>query len=268
MDDTVDKVIDVEINNEKILSVNALKLPDFTKDMQKTESDKKSKPNSSSGPKPSQAQRNSNKHKPRILPETESSSTDMPKSPSGRLIITKHRLKKTPVTTTSVWKVCCTVCRKAFEDKDKLKKHHHATHMNSQCDVCNKSFATKRSFRKHSYIHLEKQIKCKDCDQKFSFNCKLKIHKIKHSTKPMFKCTVIGCEKEYYRKSELTAHMVNHVGPPIKCPEKGCSYEHTDKRYVKQHGKSHLNELRYGCRHCDKHFKYFEQCKRHEGDEH
>ena len=137
--------------------------------MRKTESDKKSKPNSSSGPKSSQAQRNPNKRKARILPETESSSTDMPKSPSGRLIITKHRLKKTLVTTTSVRKVCCTVCHKAFDDKDELKKHHHATHMNSQCDVCNKSFATKRSLHKHSYMYLEKQIKCKDCDQKFSF---------------------------------------------------------------------------------------------------
>ena len=194
MDDTVDKVIDVEINYEEILPVNAPKLPYFTKDMQKTESDKKSKPNSSSGPKPSQAQRNSNKRKPRILPETESSSTDMPKSPSGRLIITKHRLKKTPVTTTSVWKVRCTVCHKVFDDKDELKKHHHATHMNSQCYVCNKSFATKRSLHKHSYMHPEKQIKCKDCDQKFSFNSELEIHKIKHSTKPTFKCTVIGCE--------------------------------------------------------------------------
>ena len=90
MDDTVDKAIDVEINNEEILPVNVPKLPDFTKDMRKTESDKKSKPNSLSGLKPSQAQRNSNKCKPRILPETESSSRDMPKSPSGRLIITKQ----------------------------------------------------------------------------------------------------------------------------------------------------------------------------------
>ena len=221
MDNIVDKAIDAEINNEEILPVNAPKLPDFTKVMQKTESDKKSKPNSSSGPKPSKAQRNSNKHKPRILPETESSSTDMPKSPSVRLTITKHRLKKTPVTTTSVRKVCCTVCRKAFDDKDELKKHHHATHTNSQCDVCNKSFATKRSLCKHSYMHLEKQIKCKNCDQKFSFNSELEIHKIKHLTKPTFKCTVIGCDKEYYRKSELTAHMVNHVGPPIKCLKRG-----------------------------------------------
>ena len=41
MDDTVDKAIDVNINYEEILPVNAPKLPYFTKDMQKTESDKK-----------------------------------------------------------------------------------------------------------------------------------------------------------------------------------------------------------------------------------
>ena len=170
--------------------------------------------------------------------------------------------------TTTSRKVHCTMCRMAFEDKDDLKKHHHSDHTNSQCEVCNKSFATKKSLRKHSYTHLEKQIKCSDCDQMFSFNSELEIHKIKHSTKPSFRCTVIGCSKEYFRKSELMAHMVNHVGPPIKCSQKGCSYEHTDKRYIEQHMKSHSNELRYGCRHCDKRFKYFEQCKRHEADEH
>ena len=149
-----------------------------------------------------------------------------------------------------------------------LKDHHKKEHTNSLCVVCNKSFATKRLLQKHSYTHLEKQIKCEDCDQKFSFKSELEIHKIKHSKKPTYKCTVIGCDREYFRKSELTAHMVNHVGPPIKCPEKGCSYEHTDKWYIKQHMKSHSNELRYGCRHCDKRFKYYKQRKRHKGDDH
>ena len=166
MDDAVDKAIDAEINNEEILPVNAPKLPDFTKDMHESEADKKS--NSSEQPKSTQTQRTSaSKHKHKILPETESSSTDTPKSPSARLIITKHRLKKTPVTTTTTQKVHCTVCRKAFDDKDTLKEHHHTTHTNSQCDVCNKSFATKRSLRKHSYTHLETQIKCK-CHRVFA----------------------------------------------------------------------------------------------------
>ena len=170
--------------------------------------------------------------------------------------------------TTTTRKVHCTVCHMAFEDKDDLKKHHHSDHTNSQCEVCNKSFATKKSLRKHAYTHLGKQIKCSDCGQRFSFNSELEIHKIEHSTEPSFQCTVIGCNKEYFRKSELMAHMVNHLGPPIKCSQKGCSYKHTDKRYIKQHMKSHSNKLRYGCRHCDKRFKYFEQCKRHEADKH
>ena len=89
MDDAVDKAIDAEINNEEILPVNSPKLPDFTKDMHESEADKKS--NSSEQLKSTQTQRTSaSKHKHKILPETESSSTDTPKSPSARLIITKH----------------------------------------------------------------------------------------------------------------------------------------------------------------------------------
>ena len=192
----------------------------------------------------------------------------MPKSPSGKLVITKHRLKKTPVSEPTKRKLRCTVCCKAFEDKDTLKLHHQAAHSNINCEACNKVFATKRSLRKHSYTHLEKQITCGDYGQKFSFNSKLEIHKIKHSTEPTFRCKVFGCNKEYYRKSELTAHIVNHVGQLIQCLEPGCVYGHMDTRYVKQHRRRHTNDLQYGCRYCDKCYKYFKQRKRHEGDEH
>ena len=232
MDDIVDKKIDAEINNEELLPVDAPKLPDFAREMHKRENNKGTTGSTPSKliPTPTQTQNTQpRKRKRKILPDSESSSTDTPKSPDGRLIITKHKLKKTPVMTTTTQKVHYTECHMAFEDKDDLKKHHHSDQTNSQCEVCNKSFAMKKSLRKHSYTHLEKQIKCSNCDQMFSFNCEWEIHKIKHSTKPSFRCTVIGCSKEYFRKSELTAHMVNHVGPPIKCSQKGCSYEHTDK---------------------------------------
>ena len=253
MDDIIDKKIDAEINNKELLPVDTPKLPDFARELRKCEKNKGTTGSTPSRSKPSQTQNNPpRKHKRKILPDSESSSTDTPKLPGGRLIITKHKLKKTQVTTTTTRKVRCTVCCMAFDDKDDLKKHHHSDHTNSQCKVCNKSFTTKKSLRKHAYTHLEKQIKCNDCDQRFSFNSELEIHKIKHSTKPSFKCTVIGCNKEYFRKSKLTAYMVNHIGPPIKCSPKGCLYEHTDKRYIKQHMKSHSNKLRYGCRHCDK----------------
>ena len=104
MDNAVDMAIDADVNNEEILLVNALKMPDFTKDMAEAEKHNKDNPNNKTGTnsadnKPA-PKTTSGKHK-QILPEAESSSTDTLKSPSGRLIITRHRLKKTPVETVS-----------------------------------------------------------------------------------------------------------------------------------------------------------------------
>ena len=148
MDDIIDKKIDAEINNEELLLVDAPKLPDFTREMRKREKNKATTGSTPSKliPTPAQTQNTKpRKRKRKILPDSESSSTDTPKSPGGRLTIMKHKLKKTPVTTTTTRKVCCTVCCMAFEDKDDLKKHHHSDHTNNQCKVCNKSFAMKKS---------------------------------------------------------------------------------------------------------------------------
>ena len=98
MDRALDMAIDTEVNNEEILAVNAPKVLDFTKDM--AEADKHNQNNgkietgTSSANKAPVPETIYEKRKRWILPETESSSTDTPKSPSGRLIITRHKLKK------------------------------------------------------------------------------------------------------------------------------------------------------------------------------
>ena len=117
MDDIIDKKIDAEINNEELLPVDAPKLPDFAREMRKHEKNKGTTCSTLSKPIPIPAQTQNNqprKRKRKILPDSESSSTDTPKSPGGRLIITEHKLKKMPVMTTTTRKVCCTVCRMAF----------------------------------------------------------------------------------------------------------------------------------------------------------
>ena len=173
----VDQAIDEDIDNEAILPVNAPKKLDFTKEM-RDEENNKNKENKKTNVmnKPVTGKQKW------ILPKVESSSTDMPKSPSGKLVISRHRLKKTLVKIISQKKVCCTVCRKAFEGKDMLRDHYKKEHTSSLYMlhvVCNKTFATKWSLRKHSYTHLEKQISYADCEEKFSFKSELEVHWIK-----------------------------------------------------------------------------------------
>ena len=100
-----DLAIDQEVNNEELLPVGAPKLPDFAKEMSESRNIKNpKKPKSSKGNtddtksinfrKSTRTTKTKTKH--RILPDTESSSTDTPKSPSSKLIITRHRLKRPP----------------------------------------------------------------------------------------------------------------------------------------------------------------------------
>ena len=119
MDATVDCAIDEDIDNEAILPVNAPKKLDFIKEM-KDEENNKNKGNK----RDSVANKPGTSKQKQIPPEVESSSTDTPKSPSGKLVITRQRLKKTPIKIVEWKKVCCTVCRKAFEDKDMLRDHN------------------------------------------------------------------------------------------------------------------------------------------------
>ena len=259
--------IDMEIDNTALLPVDAPKIQDFTLEMSNKEKEKEKTLNQTSRQKTdgkkASGNKNSNQtnkieksHRKSLrshgAPEkdTEMSSSDTsktPKSPTGRLIITRHRLKKTRAYSPKRKMMKCTACKQEFGDKDELKVHQKHDHESSVCVICNKSFSTKRSLKKHSYTHLEKTIKCLKCDQLFSFNSELKAYSVKHTQTLKFKCDIVGCDKEYYRKSELTTHMVIHGGKKLKCLEKNCKYKHNNKRYIKQHMKNHSNDLLYTC---------------------
>ena len=48
--------------------------------------------------------------------------------------------------------------------------------------------------------------------------------------------------------------MKTHDGTVHKCPEKDCTYEAIDIRYLKNHMKVHTDDLPYPCKECDEAF--------------
>ena len=165
-------------------------------------------------------------------------------------------------------KIGCSMCDQKFNDRQSLKTHHQQDHNILPCNDCGKNFSTKKSLAKHMYKHSELPWKCEKCREGYSFPSELKAHLVKHESDPMFKCNIIGCNKEYMRQSELTAHMKTHDGNVHKCPEDGCVYEAIDIRYLKNHMRVHSDILPYPCKYCNKAFKHFMQRKRHYSNEH
>ena len=172
------------------------------------------------------------------------------------------RKHKSP-THRSTKKIGCSMCKQTFNSRNKLKTHHTQDHNILNCDICGKSFSTKKSLSKHFYKHSDLPWKCKKCGEGFAFPSELRAHLVKHETEPMFKCNIIGCNREYMRQSELNAHMKTHDGTVHKGPEKDCTYEAIDIRYLKNHMKVHTDDLPYPCKECDEAFKHFMQRKRH-----
>ena len=262
-------------SNETLLPVDAPKLPDLVLEMdaekvsvntEKTTEDKilKSK---DKDVKETESKNKENKDKEAANREKPAGTTKSPMK--GVFQMRTIGLRKHKSTTHRIEKkIGCSMCKQKFDDRKGLKLHHQQDHKIQMCDICGKNFSTKKSLSKHLYKHSDLPWKCKKCGEGYAFPSELRAHLVIHESEPMFKCNIIGCDKEYMRQSELTAHMKTHDGTVHKCPEEGCAYEAIDLRYLKNHMRVHSDDLPYQCKYCDQAFKHFMQRKRHYKNDH
>ena len=137
---------------------------------------------------------------------------------------------------------------------------------------CGKTFGSLESFKKHQLRHGQMKYLCQVCGQNFSFPSDLVSQETVHSEEKKFKCSYPKCGKSYKTKAEYNRHYsYRHKQKLAKSQEIKCSI--CDKffskvKYLKEHQKSHLHDLPFGCHYCGEWFKWRSGHQNHINEKH
>lgn len=156
----------------------------------------------------------------------------------------------------------CDICSQTFTCSKSLEYHSLSVHSsepnlnNFTCHICYKQMAYKRSLLKHiRTIHLKqnqtKRVSCPHCGKSLSSKT-LAQHIKGHSLDSL--CFCYHCDKRFFTKSALTAHIVTKHLPQesVKCDL--CEHSAPNILALRQHkAKKHSTKI-YGCEICGKMF--------------
>ena len=162
----------------------------------------------------------------------------------------------------------CKVCGQLLPSRGELNEHYRMNHLLVLCPVCKKSFSCPNTCNRHLYLHnLNKRHVCDKCKESFTFKSELATHGIIHRTLKTWICAKKGCEHDFKRKSNLAAHAKTHSGQVYVCTI--CNNFSTKiEKNLKSHIQSHTKELKFKCRICGKGFSWTQLVKRHMEEEH
>ncbi|XP_069847890.1 PR domain zinc finger protein 14 [Dipodomys merriami] len=107
----------------------------------------------------------------------------------------KH-LKYTPCVDRGDRKFPCSLCKRSFEKRDRLRihvLHVHEKHRPYLCSICGKCFSQSSSLNKHMRVHSgDRPYQCVYCTKKFTASSILRTHIRQHSGEKPFKCKYCG----------------------------------------------------------------------------
>ena len=169
----------------------------------------------------------------------------------------------------------CSLCSESFDSQLELNLHTKLVHKyRFLCSSrqCGKTFGILETLKKHVLRHGEMKYLCQVCGHNFLFASDLASHETIHSEEKKFKCTYPKCGKNYKTKAEYNRHynyrhkQKSAESKEIKCNI--CDKIFSKVKYLKEHMKSHMDDLPFGCHYCGKCFKWRLGHKLHVDEEH
>ena len=190
-------------------------------------------------------------------------------SPKGHLKYRHYGIVRKSPSSSSRKNLHCYYCDVVCHSKREINEHHKLEHTRVQCPDCPLVFPTPDALQRHRYIHQEDhRYKCAICDKVCAFKSDLDMHILKHGEEKRWFCSFKDCDRDFERKSDLTAHEITHSGEEHKCTFPKCTYTNKDPRLVKRHHRVHTQEKTVKCTICPKTFTYYQQMKRHRNRDH
>ncbi|XP_055522420.1 zinc finger protein 208-like [Wyeomyia smithii] len=151
----------------------------------------------------------------------------------------------------------CDKCSKYYNNPGSLrvhKKRMHGSEPMERCKICGRAFRHDHELAAHVASHV-KHV-CDICDKEYFKKSLLMAHMRVHTGERPFVCET--CGKSFGKESVLVTHMMTHADKQFKCDI--CGKPFTSKYYAAEHRKTHTQKRstdpKFKCEMCNKAFPY------------
>ena len=259
-------------DNADILPVDAARKEDFTRELrEKEEASRQNSTNNQQLPNEPNTVNDSDTDSDKTVNYTTQQSPPAKEmaSPKGHLKYKHYGIVRKSPSNAPLRNFYCCYCETTCHSKKEFNQHHKEEHTSVKCPDCVRTFPTPDALSRHRYIHNDShQFRCRICSKICGFKSDLDLHMLKHVEDKRWYCKADGCDKDFKRKSDLTAHETVHTGEFFICEYLGCKYKNRDPRLVKRHQRVHTQDARVQCKKCNRKFVFYQQMKRHMKQDH